>query len=680
MITGKLIFIQFVEGPDLVANVVKSEIKYRSREAVRGNIYSSEGELMATSVPIFDLRMDVDNQNVSDKMFYNNIDSLAMGLAGILKNKSYGQYKQNLIDARENGNRYYLLKRDINYEQLKKIKKLPILRYGKYGGGLIAEPKNKRHLPFNELAKRTIGYVNLNDSIFVGLEGAFSEVLAGRDGKQLMRRINNGEWIPVHDEEEIEPENGNDIITTINIDIQDVAEDALARHLDEQGAHHGSVVLMEVNTGKIRAIANLKYDSATGTYHEVFNYAIGEAIEPGSTFKTISMLTLLEEFNINLQDEVDIGDGWTVYFDQTMQDVHKIGDGVITLREAFEKSSNVGISKIVYKYFSEQPEQFIERIYKTGLHNPLGIEIPGEQKPFIKHPGNREIWYGTSLPWMSIGYELKLTPLQILTFYNTIANNGKMVKPRFVESISSAGKTIRRFKTQIINESICSKKTIDTIQSLLEGVIERGTAKSLNRSVYKIAGKTGTSQIANRNLGYDKTNYNSSFVGYFPADDPQYSCIVVVNKPTKGKYYGSSVAAPVFQEIADKIYATHLEIPMKKIFVEQKTKYPLYQAGNTKELKNIIAEFTLPADTQNIESDWSVILPEGSSIKLASRFIKENKIPNVTGMSAKDAVYILEKMGLRTQINGKGTVRQQSISPGSDVIPGNKIVLKLSTI
>ncbi len=679
-IAGKVAYIQFAEGDELLEKAQEYELRFFSREAIRGNIYASDGNLLATSVPIFDLRMDVASSNISDKLFKESIDSLALGLSKIFRNKPSGDYKRALMSARKNGNRYYLIKRDITYAQLKEVKKLPLLRLGRFRGGLIAVQKSRRQLPFDLLARRTIGYVDIDDSIYVGLEGAYSGVLSGQDGKQLMRRVNHGDWIPVRDENEIEPRNGHDLITTIDVDIQDVAEYALKQHLEDQGAHHGSVVLMEVSTGKVKAIANLKYDSVKKDYYEVYNYAVGEAFEPGSTFKLASMLVLLEDKKINLRDTIDIGEGWTVYYGHTLNDVHPIRNGRISVREAFEKSSNVGMSKVVTAYFMKEPERFVNHLYDMGLNNSLGIEIPGEQAPYIKHPDDNQFWYGTSLPWMAIGYELELTPLQILSFYNAIANNGKMVRPMFVEGIQHAGITTEEFEPVVIKKSICSKSTLDTIQSLLEGVVKRGTAKSLGKSIYKIAGKTGTAQIAQGNTGYDKSNYNSSFVGYFPADDPKYSCIVVVNRPTKGLYYGSSVAAPVFKEIADKVYATQLDIPMNYAFEGDKIQYPLYQVGKTEEFKTVINTLSIPADTSNVESEWAVILPDDDKIKLATRLIKKNEVPNVKGMSAEDAIYILEQLGMKTMIRGRGMVKDQSIVPGQIIEKGKTIVLELSII
>lgn len=679
MIIGKVVYIQFSEGQELISKAMQQELKFFKIEAVRGNICASDGSLMATSVPIFEIRMDVDSDLISDKFFKENIDSLSYCLSGLFKNKSKAAYKRDLSSARKKGNRYYLIKRKVTYAQLKELRNFPIFRLGKYSGGLIVISQTKRQMPFKHLARRTIGYKNKEETHFVGLEGGFAEILAGVDGQQLRRRINNGDWIPLHDEKEIKSENGKDLITTIDIDIQDVAEHALEEHLKEHQAFQGCAVLMEVSSGYIRAIANLRYDSATAGYQESYNYAVGEKVEPGSTFKLASMLALLEDDKVKLTDSIDTGDGWIQYYGRTMKDAHKIGDGMITIREAFEKSSNVGISKLVYDAYKGKPGKYIEHLQEIGLNKPLGISIPGEKPPLIKHPDNKESWYGTTLPWMSIGYELLLSPIQTLAFYNSIANNGVMVKPIFVEEIRQAGQTIERFEPEVISKSFCSQQTIDTLRSLMEGVVERGTATRLKNKVYKVAGKTGTALIADGSKGYVNKIYNASFVGYFPADDPKYSCIVVVSQPSGGYYYGSSVAAPVFREIADKVYATRLDMqsgPLEKV---NDTRVPLYIAGNTDEFKKILNECRISIDSSSAGSDWSVIIPENDQSRLAPRFIKDGQVPNVKGMGARDAVFILEKIGLKTRIKGRGKVKKQSINPGSPAKPGSTIILELST-
>jgi len=679
-IITKMILIQIVEGENLKLKAQHQELTVANLEASRGNVLAVDGSLLATSVPIFEIRFDLASPHISDELFYNKIDSLARGLAETFKKSSQWQIKNKLVKARKNGKRYFLLDRAATYDQLKELRKLPILRRGKYRGGLITIQKTKRVRPFNELAGRTIGYENRKENLFVGLEGAYSNVLTGKDGKMVLRRINHGDWVPIHDENEVESINGLDIVTTIDVNIQDVAELALLRQLLNNKAFQGCAVVMEVETGHVKAIANLRYDSTDNKYKETYNYAIGESIEPGSTFKLYSVLTALEHDKVKLTDSIVTGVGYTTYYGRPLKDVHKIKDGRITIRDAFEYSSNVGISRIIYEAYKEEPTAFIEGLYELGLNKPLGLEIKGEGKPYIKHPSNKKTWYGTSLPWMSIGYELTITPLQNLSFYNAVANNGKLVKPMFVTEIREAGVTKKTFKTEVINKKIASQKTIQEAKSLLEGVIENGTGKrAFANSPYMVAGKTGTAQIA---VGgkYNKTNYNASFIGYFPANNPKYSCIVVINNPSAGKYYGGSVAAPAFKEIADKIYSTSLALELEikedsNSVYQIPANYPVWYA----DLKNIYSELDYRHNDFIYEEQWAIAEITDDNIEIKAEYFSDEFTPNVKGMKAKDAVYLLENLGYQTTLNGKGRVRSQSVKSGTPVTQGRKINLQLST-
>ncbi len=672
----KVIYIQLIQGSDLMLKSQKQSLQYFNVEAVRGNICAEDGSLLATSVPIFDVRMDVASSNISASYFKSHVGELAKELSNLFRDKSAAQYKNDLIRERKEGNRYYLVKRNVDYEQLKKVRQFPIFERGKNSGGLVVVPKTKRQRPFGMLAERTIGYAKAEENLFVGVEGAFRESLGGTNGKQLMRKINNGDWMPVYDEDAVDPEDGQDIITTINLNDQDVAEASLYKYLVENNAEWGCVVLMEVKTGQVKAIANLTKDEKTGNYKEEYNNAIGTSIEPGSTFKLPSMISLFEDGLDNLQDTVDIGKGYAVYSGLTIKDIHTIRDGRVSIKEIFEKSSNVGVSKLIYNKYSADPQKYIDHLYDMSLNQMNNIDIPGEAKPYIKDTKDR-LWSKVSLPYMSIGYELQLTPLQILTFYNAVANDGVMVKPMFVKEIQEGGKTVKRFKREIINSSICSKSSIKKAHEILEGVVTEGTAELLKKSVYKIAGKTGTAQIAVHNKGYNKTNYNASFVGYFPADDPQYSCIVVISNPSAGNYYASSVAVPVFKEIADKVYATNLEIQTHKDPVSDKITYPAYAAGYQEDLKRIYETLDIPLDPSGTKSEWAIVSKSDSTLRLDARIIREGQVPNVKGMGAKDAVYVLENLGLRVIISGRGHVREQSIPPGSALIKGSQISLRL---
>ena len=680
-IIGKIIYIQVKEGDELKSKAKTFELKVFNLEANRGNILDSKSNLLATSVPIFEVRFDVSSPYISDKQFKSKVDSIAKGLSVILNQSQY-KIKSSLSNARKKGNRYFLIKRNASYDQLKQIRKLPIFRNGKYRGGLITIQKTKRAMPYNELAARTIGYVIEEEDLFVGLEGAYTDVLTGTDGKQVMRRINHGDWIPIHDENEIEPQDGLDIVSTININIQDVAEHALSRQLIVNKAFQGCAIVMEVSTGKIVAIANLRYNNKKNKYTETYNYAIGESIEPGSTFKLASILAALEDNKVKLTDSLYTGNGYTTYYRRTMRDVHKIGNGRITVRDAFEQSSNVGISRMIYESYKDHPEDFINRLYAMNLNKKLGIELKGEGVPNIKHPSKKRTWYGTSLPWMSIGYELTITPLQTLTYYNAIANNGVMVKPMFISEIREGGTVIEKFDTEIINKNFVSQSTVDSAKSLLEGVVERGTARrAFKNSPYKVAGKTGTAQIA-VNGNYNKTNYNASFVGYFPADNPKYSAIVVINNPSAGKYYGGSVAAPVFKEIADNLYSTSIAIENNNGSYTDTSTVPIpKKAVWADDLKTIYAYLKIDSDIVfPVTSKWiKANNDKNSELIFDEVAYRQNVVPNVIGMKAKDAVYLLENSGLQTTLKGRGNVKKQSIRAGKSIKENQSITLQLAT-
>ena len=677
-IIGKIVYIQLKEGVELKAKAQTQELKAFDLEANRGNILDNKGSLLATSVPIFEVRMDVSSPHISDQQFRLKVDSIATGLSKILGN-SKQKTKSSLIKARNKGNRYFLIGRRVTYDQLKQIRTLPILRNGKYSGGLIAIQKTQRAKPYNELASRTIGYVIEKENLYVGLEGAYTDVLTGKNGKMVMRRINHGDWIPIHDENEIEPKDGLDIVSTINIHIQDVTENALLRELLNNEAFQGCAIVMEVSTGHIIAIANLRYDSTDAKYKETYNYAIGESIEPGSTFKLASILAALEDNKIKLTDSLYTGEGYTRYYNQEMKDVHKIGNGRITVRDAFEQSSNVGISRVINESYKQEPSKFIDRLYSMSLNEPLGLKILGEGIPKIKHPSTKQTWYGTSLPWMAIGYELMITPLQTLTYYNAVANNGVMVKPMFVSAIKEGGAVIEKFDTEIINSKIASKSTIDSAQSLLEGVVERGTAKRVfKNSPYKAAGKTGTAQIATKG-GYNKRNYNASFVGYFPAEAPQYSMIIVINNPSAGKYYGGSVAAPVFRDVADNLYSTIIAAKFNSGISNDSITIPIPNKPVWAiDIVSIYANLDIKEGVKfPVTGDWIKGKSYDKNIAFVDVAFNENIIPNVEGMKAKDAIYLLENYGIETSITGKGKVIRQSIKAGKPIKGNTSIILQL---
>ncbi|OYT10639.1 MAG: hypothetical protein B6I18_08040 [Bacteroidetes bacterium 4572_112] len=507
----------------------------------------------------------------------------------------------------------------------------------------------------------------------LGLEGAFDDKLKGTDGIRLKQKTSGG-WRPTYEFNETlkEPVDGLDIITTIDVNLQDVAETSLYAELMKHKADWGCVILMEVKTGRIKAIANLKHDTANNTYYEGFNYAIGTAMEPGSTFKLATMIVALENNIVKPDEIIETGNGAYTYYDKTIHDSH--GYGSITVSQVLEKSSNVGIFKIALKGFENNPQTFIDGIYSMNLNQPIGLQIKGEAIPYIKTTTDKS-WSKLSLPWMSIGYELQLTPMQVLNFYNAVANNGVMVKPSFVKEIQKTGKAKEVFETEIINPQICSKETIGKVQKMLEGVVQNGTAKYLNKSPYPIAGKTGTAQIYSR-TSYNKRNYQASFVGYFPADNPKYSCIVVVNNPSRGSYYASTVAVPVFKEIADKIYANDLNIQAHSI---QDTIFiaPNSKVGANKDIAGIYKYLGFEVKNTTIESSYIAGYSSNDTIKLHKRKLIHNKMPNVKYMTAQDAIFLIEELGLTAKISGSGRVVSQSIQRGSRINGGEIVNLTL---
>jgi cell division protein FtsI (penicillin-binding protein 3) len=672
-IIAKILYIQLVEGEMWKAKAEKLSLKYFTIQPNRGNIYDINGEMLATSVPLFEVRMDAASPLIADSTFEKDIDSLALCLAGYFKDKTTKAYKSLLVKGRKNKNRYLLIKRKADFDQLKAIRKFPIFRLGKNSGGLITIVQNKRVYPFDNLGYRTLGWYKDGNSNNVGIESSFNNEMQGMVGKRLYQRIPDGNWRPMNRGNEIEPVNGADILTTIDINIQDVAEEALLQQLIVNKADHGCAILMEVKTGEIRAIANLGL-TKQGTYEELYNYAIGESTEPGSTFKLFSLLAAFEDGKTKLDDLVDVTGGVTKFGRRTMRDSH-LGGGVMTVQQAFEKSSNVGISKVITKAYASDPQAFVDRLHSFSVNKRLGLEIKGEGRPQIL--GTKDgLWSNSSLPWMSIGYEVALTPLQILTFYNAIANDGVMVKPHFVKEVRKAGQPVTSFEPQVINQRIASKEAIAMAKTMLEAVVDHGTGSVLKNPIYKVAGKTGTAQVAQNRGGYNKTNYKGSFVGYFPADNPKYSCIVVINNPTVGGYYGGTISAPVFREIADRIYATDPEVGMNWTDTTHSIRSNPMLAGNTKDIQYLTKWLGYAMGVPN-NQDWITQVTDSVGTRNASVAYGPQTIPSVIGMGASDAVYRLEKLGVKVQINGVGLVKQQSLPAGSKFLPGMPVLLSL---
>ena len=664
--------IQLVQGEKWRTVAQQQTVRPVDIEAARGNIFASDGSLLATSKPIYEIQWDANVPYLTDERFNKGIEGLARGLANLFRDKSWQAYKRELTEARRNGARYHLIQRNVEHRELKEIRKLPLFDKGQYKGGMMAIQKNRRSKPFKQLASRTIGYDR--PDYHVGLEGAYSKELSGVGGQRLMQKIAGGVWKPLSDGNEIEPKDGNDLVTTIDINIQDVAEHALFTQLASHKAESGCAVLMEVETGEIRAIANLTRKE-DGSYEEAYNFAIGAASEPGSTFKLASMIALLDDGHIEITDSVDTEGGIKKFYDRTMRDSHPGKYQKLTVQRAFEVSSNVGISKLVDQFYSSREDHFISKLREMNLGQPLGLEIPGEGIPMIKDRKD-PTWSGVTLPWMSIGYELLMTPMQTLTFYNAIANNGKMVKPKLVKAINRHGQTIKEFETVVINPKICKESTIKDLKIMLEGVVETGTAKNLRHADYRIAGKTGTAQIAKGGSYKDKT-YQASFVGYFPAENPKYTCIVVINTASTEFYYGNVVAGPIFKEISDKVYSTqlemHEEIPSDSSIVT----IPKALVASRKDLHSIYSHLNIPTHTTNADAEWALASTKKDTVTLHAHEYNEGFVPRVVGMGIADALFLLENAGLKVRVSGIGRIRKQSILPGTRVVNGQEIMIEL---
>lgn len=677
MIIGKVVYIQFVEGDHWRQIARANTMQYISIDAARGDICADDGRLLATSVPIYEIRMDMSSKVASDELFYANVDSLAFNLSRLFRDRTAGQYRSAFVSARQNQNRYYLVKRNVSHSELMTLRQFPLFRLGRFRGGIIEVPRTRREMPYRTMAARTIGYER--EGVYVGLEGAYRESLEGIEGQQLMQRISGGAWMPVNDRHEIDPKNGKDLITTINIPIQDITEKALLKQMKRYRAAHGTAIVMEVETGKIKAISNLMYSESSGTYEEAYNFAIGYSAEPGSTFKLPVIMVALEDGHITPDDTIDTGNGRINYHGRTMRDSEDKAHGVISVKEAFSLSSNVGISKIIYDAYKDNPQAFVDGLKRMRLNEQLGLEITGEGTPTIRDAGS-EGWSRVSLPWMAIGYEVALTPLQLLSFYNAIANNGKMMKPMFVTEIRQSGRTVNRFSPEVLHRSVASARTIAYARDMLVDVVENGTASNIRTDAYQIAGKTGTALVAQAHRGYrteSGVSYQASFAGYFPADNPVYSCIIVITDPQGYVYYGSTVAAPAFREIADKVFAAQMFLPEPKEHTPVMAALPHFRNAHRDDLLHIYTALnaTMHREPQSVFASGRAV---DDTIYFNETEFIENLVPEVVGMSLRDAIYVLENAGLRVRFTGRGIVRKQSMRPGTRIREGSTVLLELS--
>lgn len=673
-IIGQIFYLQILQGEQLKSDAKKQIFVSRKVVAPRGNIYAANEQKtsLALSVPRYKVYVDLITINELD--FKSKVYDLSDSLSLLLGKKSTDEWVQILEQQRLDSNRYFHIARGLRKDQIERLKKFPIFNLGKYKGGCIVIKSNQRVKPYGMLANRTVGYAVENQGkkpILVGLEGAFNDYLKGQNGQMLMEKIRGNEWKPVDDNLSVEPVPGSDIYTSIDVNIQDVAEEALLKQLQDQKAQKGCAVLMEVETGFVKAIANLSYDPESNSYFEAQNHAVGLASEPGSTFKLASLLVALEQDKVKITDSVNMT-GRYEFYDNFLTDGGKVY-GKNTVKSAFEKSSNV-ISQIIFDNYKNSPQEFIDGLKEIGIHQKLGLKILGEGIPLIKESSD-PTFTGITLPWMSIGYELKMTPLQTLALYNAVANNGVFLKPQFVKYIKNGSQIQKEFTPKILNSSICSKATLEDLQEMLEGVVERGTAKNIKARGFKIAGKTGTSKIAIGSKGYGN-QYQASFCGYFPSQNPIYSCIVVVQGPTKN-IFGSVVSGSVFKEIADKVYAQefHKENDIKNDFNNH---FPYSRNGDKDAFLVASESMGIPVlDQSNSTSKLITTKTGNKAIKIFNKKIQKGLVPDVVGMGLIDAVYVLEKLGLLVQPVGSGIVRKQSVKAGYRINKGQKIILQL---
>ena len=656
-------------------------------EALRGNIYADDGSLLATSVPKYDVVFDLRADGLTSAVFIAKIDSFSMMMSRMFPERSTSDWKEHFIKHREKRTRYLKIGKDLGFEQVKAIRTWPIARLGKFKGGIWYEEKGKRMYFMGELAKRTIGYIK--DKTAVGLEGAFDTLLRGKNGTQMQQRMSGQTWRPIQVGNNRLAVNGKDIVTTLDVRIQDIAQYALQKGLEAESADHGCVIVMETNTGAIKAMANLKRGE-DGQYYEAQNYAVSEFTEPGSTFKLVSAIALLEDGKISTKDTIDNSWGKWSWYDLDLEDAVKPKKRFYTLGECLQYSSNVGTSKFVMQHYKKDPEKFTQHAMDLGLHIKPKFDIPSSNGPSIATP-EKAGWSGTSLPSLSIGYSSQISPLQTLMLYNTVATKGKLMQPYMVKEIRHEGQTLSKIEPIVLKEQAISAKTAATLTEMLTQVIDNGTAIGIKTENYKIAGKTGTAWLSQGKAGYNQEKnrqFQASFAGFFPANNPQYTIVVVVNNPKGARYSGSQIAAPIFKNISDRIYSTHIKVQpaLQTASLPQvpgilkgdlnKTKWVLNEIG-------ISSQLLLDSSKNNKNVDpvltgkYIEATKEAHSVKLKPVTVNNNTIPDLRGMGLRDALKILSDMGLKASYSGYGRITDQAPAPNAKRAASNEVVLIL---
>ncbi|HEV8079449.1 MAG TPA: penicillin-binding protein [Chitinophagaceae bacterium] len=681
VVLGKAFYIQRVQGSYWLSMSDSLHLKYIPTNAERGSIYSEDGNMLSTSLPIYDIYIDFGAQGLREKQgkrFYNNVDSLSISLANLFNDVPASDYKKQLSIAYKNEDRYFLLKRKISFDQYKQLRDFVLVREGRNKSGFIIDTRDSRVNPYVLLANRTIGLSRGDTSKNVGLERTYDSLLKGQTGQRLMRYM-AGVYVPV-DGAEIEPENGKDIITTIDTYMQDVAENALMKMMVMNNSLHGTCIVMETATGKIKAIANLGR-RPDGNYMEDYNYGIGKKTEPGSIFKLATLLSLIEDKHVDTNTVVDCEGGSKSFYGLKIRDSH-LGNGRLTVKDAFARSSNVAFAKLAEQYYHNNPAKFYNHLHRLRLDTATGIDIVGQAAPLIKKPGGK-FWGNTTLPFMAHGYEELLTPLHMLMVYNAVANNGRMMKPYLVNSVRNIGVDIKSFSPQVLVDKICSDETLGKLKACLLDVVEsaHGTAHSLKTGMYSFAGKTGTAVTALDNRGYNKANkiYQSSFIGFFPTEKPKYSIAVVIQNGSESRLaYGGVVSAPVFREVADKIYASSISSQpfFKSAAINDSSSYNYYGLKN--DINKILSVLNMPYLDLAAAGYWRSINIYDNKITLNAVNIQGAVTPKVVGLGLKDAVYMLENYGLKVTAGGRGKVIYQSLQEGTTFTKGQSINIQLN--
>lgn len=686
LILGKAFYIQRFQG-EYWRNMSDSmHQRIVELDAERGTIYSEDGQMLSTSLPEFDIYIDFKADGLRDKngkVFKDNIDSFSRAMSAYFGDKSSAQYKKELMDGYKRKSRYYPLKKKLSFEQYKNFREFPLVKLGRNKSGVIVEESSKRLSPFGLLANRTIGlsreHIASNGKIKkqnVGLEKSYDTLLTGQKGQRLVRYAAGGA-IPVEGFQ-IEPENGKDIFTTLDVNIQDIAENALLRQMDTTESLYGTCIVMETKTGKIKAIANLGR-RPDGSYWEDDNYAL-RVTEPGSTIKLVTLLAVLEKGSSKIDDLVEVGSaGHMVVGPRNVNDAERSPKPVLTVKECFAHSSNVGMSKLAYKAFAQNPKEFKEYLHRFHMDTRSPIDLSNIPKPqlasFERNSGGL-----MNMITMSFGYAVQVSPLHTLTLYNAIANNGKMMKPYLVNGIQQDGIMIKQYGPTVMEESIAKPETIQAARESMEAVVTEGTGRVAFKDMpFAIAGKTGTAHVADANIKYSAGVYQASFVGYFPINDPQYTCIVVIrSKPYAALHYGGTLAGPVFKEVATKLYAMYVDRKAPDLFAAKKDSTAYFYAGNTTDIKNVFKTLNISYRDSATQGDWSNVFASNYQPVVKVSTVRKQVMPNVKGMGLKDALYLLESMGIKVAVKGRGKVSAQSIAPGSNVVKGTSVILELS--